>query len=147
MEIIRRMTIGDYEELYALWMSCTGMGLNDLDDSKEGIAGFLNRNPDTCFIAADKDRIIGAIMSGNDGRRGYIYHTSVHPDHRKRGVARRLVEKVMEALKGLGINKVALVVFERNREGNAFWERTGFSAREDLVYRDKAIRVMHRVDT
>ena len=144
---IRRMTIGDYEELYALWMSCTGMGLNDLDDSKEGIAVFLNRNPDTCFIAADKDRIIGAIMSGNDGRRGYIYHTSVHPDHRKRGVARRLVEKVMEALKGLGINKVALVVFERNREGNAFWERTGFSAREDLVYRDKAIRVMHRVDT
>lgn len=144
---IRRMTIGDYEELYALWMSCTGMGLNDLDDSKEGIAVFLNRNPDTCFIAADKDRIIGAIMSGNDGRRGYIYHTSVHPDHRKRGVARRLVEKAMEALKGLGINKVALVVFERNREGNAFWERTGFSAREDLVYRDKAIRVMHRVDT
>ena len=123
------------------------MGLNDLDDSKEGIAGFSNRNLDTCFIAADKDRIIGAIMSGNDGRRGYIYHTSVHPDHRKRGVARRLVEKVMEALKGLGINKVALVVFERNREGNAFWERTGFSAREDLVYRDKAIRVMHRVDT
>ena len=101
---IRRMTIGDYEELYALWMSCAGMGLNDLDDSKEGIAGFLNRNPDTCFIAADKDRIIGAIMSGNDGRRGDIYHTSVHPDHRKRGVARRLVEKVMEALKGLGIN-------------------------------------------
>ncbi len=144
---IRRMTIGDYEELYALWMSCTGMGLNDLDDSKEGFAGFLNRNPDTCFIAADKDRIIGAIMSGNDGRRGYIYHTSVHPDHRKRGVARRLVEKAMEALDGLGINKVALVVFERNREGNAFWERTGFSAREDLVYRDKAIRVMHRVDT
>ena len=117
---IRRMTIGDYEELYALWMSCAGMGLNDLDDSKEGIAGFLNRNPDTCFIAADKDRIIGAIMSGNDGRRGYIYHTSVHPDHRKQGVARRLVEKVMEALDGLGINKVALVVFERNREGNAF---------------------------
>ena len=136
---IRRMAIGDYEELYALWMSCTGMGLNDLDDSKE--------NPDTCFIAADKDRIIGAIMSGNDGRRGYIYHTSVHPDHRKRGVARRLVERAMEALDGLGINKVALVVFERNREGNAFWERTGFSAREDLVYRDKAIRVMHRVDT
>ena len=147
MEIIRRMTIGDYEELYALWMSCAGMGLNDLDDSKEGIAGFLNRNPDTCFIAADKDRIIGAIMSGNDGRRGYIYHTSVHPDHRKRGVARRLVERAMEALDGLGINKVGLVVFERNREGNAFWERTGFSAREDLVYRDKAIRVMHRVDT
>lgn len=144
---IRRMTIGDYEELYALWMSCTGMGLNDLDDSKEGITGFLNRNPDTCFIAADKDRIIGAIMSGNDGRRGYIYHTSVHPDHRKQGVARRLVEKAMEALDGLGINQVALVVFERNREGNVFWERTGFSAREDLVYRDKAIRVMHRVDT
>ncbi len=144
---IRKMTIGDYEGVYALWMSCAGMGLNNLEDSKEGIAKFLNRNPDTCFVAAAKDRIVGAIMSGNDGRRGYIYHTSVHPDCRKQGIARKLVEKAMEALDSCGINKVALVVFERNREGNSFWERIGFSAREDLIYRNKAIREMNRIDT
>ena len=80
---IRTMTINDYEAVYALWMSCTGMGLNNLDDSEEGIGRFLQRNPDTCFVAADADRIVGVIIAGNDGRRGYIYHTAVNPEYRK----------------------------------------------------------------
>ena len=46
---VRKMTIEDYEEVYKLWMSCAGMGLNNLDDSKEGITKFLQRNPDTCL--------------------------------------------------------------------------------------------------
>ncbi len=72
---IRNMKISDYESVYALWMSCTGMGLNNLDDSKEGIEIFLKRNPTTCFVAEENGRIIGVIMVGSDGRRGYIYHT------------------------------------------------------------------------
>ena len=87
------------------------------------------------------------ILSGHDGRRGYIYHTSVHPDYRKRGIATKLVNAAMEALKGCGINKVALVVFARNQGGNSFWERTGFTIREDLTYRNKTIREMRRIDT
>ena len=47
---IRKMKLEDYSEVYALWMSCKGMGLNDLDDSREGIARFLERNPDTIAI-------------------------------------------------------------------------------------------------
>lgn len=50
---IRPMRIDDYEALYQLWLSCPGMGLNDLDDSREGIAAFLERNPATCFVAAE----------------------------------------------------------------------------------------------
>ena len=70
---IRLMTIDDYEQVYELWMSCAGMGLNNLDDSKEGIEKFLRRNPDTCFIADVENVIAGVIIVGNDGRRGYIY--------------------------------------------------------------------------
>ena len=51
---IRKMVIEDYEKVYQLWMSCAGMGLNNLDDSKEGIEKFLRRNPDTCFVAEDQ---------------------------------------------------------------------------------------------
>ena len=40
---IRKMVIDDYDEVYKLWMSCSGMGLNNLDDSKEGISKFLVR--------------------------------------------------------------------------------------------------------
>ena len=144
---IRTMTINDYEAVYALWMSCTGMGLNNLDDSKDGISRFLQRNPDTCFVAVDEDRIVGVIIAGNDGRRGYIYHTAVNPEYRKQGIGAALVENAMDALKNCGINKVALVVFDRNESGNAFWEKQGFTAREDLVYRNKANTEIIRIDT
>lgn len=144
---IRVMTIEDYDAVYALWLSCAGMGLNDLDDSREGIKRFLDRNPQTCFTAVENGSVIGVIIAGNDGRRGYIYHTAVSPEHRRKGVAAALVENVMAALKKCGINKAALVVFDRNENGNAFWEKQGFTRRTDLVYRNKALAEMTRIDT
>ena len=90
---------------------------------------------------------MGVIIVANDGRRGYIYHTAVNLQYRKRGIARQLVEASMQELKRCGINKVALVVFEKNESGNIFWEKLGFTVREDLVYRNKAITEMIRIDT
>ncbi|MBR0422308.1 MAG: GNAT family N-acetyltransferase [Clostridia bacterium] len=144
---IRLMTIEDYEKVYMLWLSCAGMGLNNLDDSKEGIDKFLKRNPDTCFVAEDGDNIVGVIIAGNDGRRGYIYHTAVNSVLRNQGIGTKLVDAAMDALKKNGINKVALVVFDRNKNGNCFWDSIGFSARDDLVYRNKAITELIRIDT
>lgn len=141
------MTIEDYDEVYGIWMSCTGMGLNNLDDSRDGIDRFIKRNPNTCFVAERDNKIVGVIMAGNDGRRGYIYHTAVHPQYRKQGIAGRLADAALEALKQCGINKAALVVFGRNTDGNQFWEKRGFTAREDLIYRNKLITEMIRIDT
>ena len=144
---IRPMTIADYDAVYALWLSCRGMGLNDVDDSREGLARYLRRNPGTCFVAEDAARVRGVIMAGHDGRRGYIYHTAVRPDSRGQGIGRRLVEAAMDALRAEGISKVALVVFRRNEAGNAFWERMGFELREDLMYRNLALRELQKLDT
>ena len=144
---IREMIEADYDQVYQLWLSCAGMGLNDLDDSKEGITRFLQRNPQTCLVAVENQMIIGAILVGSDGRRAYIYHTAVHPNYRRRGIARQLVETVLTVLDDLKIHKVALVVFKRNTEGNQFWERLGFSVREDLIYRNQARTEMTRIDT
>lgn len=144
---IRKMLIDDYDEVYALWMSCAGMGLNNLDDSRDGIDRFIKRNPETCFVAESENKIVGVIIVGNDGRRGYIYHTAVDPQYRGQGIARQLVDTAMQSLKQCGINKAALVAFGRNESGNAFWEKLGFTVREDLVYRNKAIAEMIRIDT
>ncbi len=143
----RLMTTDDYEKVYALWISCKGMGLNNIDDSREGIDKFLKRNPDTCFIAEDCAEIVGVILTGNDGRRGYIYHTAVSPDRRHEGIAAKLLDTSLAALKKLGIIKAALVVFDKNNAGNAFWEKQGFTSREDLVYRNKALTEIERIDT
>ena len=141
------MTAKDYSQVYDLWINTKGMGLNDLDDSEEGIEKFLKRNPNTCFVALEDDRIIGVIMAGHDGRRGYIYHTAVSENYRHKGIAASLVENVISALKEEGINKCALVVFCRNTDGNAFWESMGFNERKDLIYRNKAISELTRIDT
>lgn len=136
---IRDMSIGDYTNAYALWLSCPGIGLHPADDSREGIARFLDRNPKTCFVAEADGRLIGTIMAGNDRRRGYIYHTAVHPNYRGRGIGSALVQAAIQALERLGIGKAALVVLETNADGNVFWEKQGFTVRTDLTYRNKTL--------
>lgn len=147
MADIRIMTAEDYPRLYALWLRCKGMGLNNVDDSPEGIARFLRRNPATCFIAEWNGRLTGAIMAGHDGRRGFIYHTAVDPDFRRQGIGSRLVNAALTALKQEQIAKVALVVFARNDAGNAFWARQGFTLRDDLCYRNLSLMELKRTDT
>ena len=105
------MTIEDYEEVIELWNNTPGMGLNNLDDSKEGISKYLKRNTNTCFVAKDEGKIFGVILSGHDGRRGFIYHTTVATSHRRKGIGKKLVDLALSALREEGINKVALVVF------------------------------------
>lgn len=143
----RKMMIEDYDAVYALWLSCKGMGLNNLDDSREGIETFIRRNPDTCFVACREEKVVGCIMAGNDGRRGYIYHVAVCSEERNKGIAAKLVKRAEQAMVELGIHKMALVVFERNDSGNAFWERQGYTVRNDLVYRNKALKEIIRIDT
>ena len=145
--VIRTMTLRDYDAVYALWMSCRNMGFNNLDDSREGIARLLKRNPATSFVALENNRLAGVILSGQDGRRGYIYHMAVAEDFRRRGVATALLDRCLDALKAEGINKVALLVFRYNDAGNAFWEKQGFVERTDVAYRNRELVELIRIDT
>ena len=144
--MVRKMVIGDYEKVYNLWAHTAGMGLNTTDDSKEGIARYLARNPNTCFVAELEGELIGVIMSGHDGRRGFIYHTAVKEEVRQQGIGEKLVRSALAALEQEGINKVALVVFGKNKTGNLFWEKMGFTVRDDLAYRNKNIHELERID-
>ena len=136
---IRKLSMTDYQDIYALWASTPGMGLNDVDDSRTGIEKYLRRNPDTCFVAVDSGKIVGCILSGHDGRRGYIYHAAVAPESQNRGVGSALLEAAVKALQAEDIQKASLVVFKENLRGNAFWDHVGFHAREDLIYRNKVL--------
>ena len=138
---IRPVTIGDYDAIYALWNSTeqSRRALNPVDDSREGIARYLQRNPHTCFAAVSEGRIIGVILTGHDGRRGIIHHMCVHPACRRVGIASRLVSRAEEALKKEGIHKIFGLVFKENEDGNAFWERQGYTLRTNLNYRNKSL--------
>ncbi|MEZ3428142.1 MAG: GNAT family N-acetyltransferase [Lachnospiraceae bacterium] len=136
MFTVRTMTIEDYEGVYALWMSIKGFAIRSIDDSKEGVARFLLRNPDTSVVAVEDGRIIGAILCGHDGRRGCLYHVCVRQECRRKGVGKAMVVFCMEKLKAEQISKVSLIAFTANDIGNAFWRRIGWTKREDLNYYD-----------
>ena len=144
---IRTMTPDDYDAVYQLWRNTPGMGLNTTDDSREGISAYLKRNPSTCFVAEEGELVVGVILSGHDGRRGFIHHTAVLGERQRNGIGSALVERAMQALEQEGIHKVALVVFSRNEKGNTFWEKRGFTRRDDLVYRNRSITELTRMDT
>lgn len=138
--VIRNFKLADYEEVYQLWKNTPGMGLNNIDDSREGIEQYVKRNPTTCFVATNNQEIVGAILSGHDGRRGFIYHLAVSMSFRMQGIGKKLVDAAINALEKEGIHKVALVAFSENIIGNSFWESQNFVVREDLTYRNKSIQ-------
>lgn len=134
--MIRVMTMEDYEQVYELWRKIKGFAIRSVDDSKEGIAKFLRRNPTTSVVAIEDDRVVGAILCGHDGRTGSLYHVCVDPAYRRRGIGEEMVVFCMEALQKEEINKICLIAFAENNIGNAFWHKVGWQEREDVNYYD-----------
>ena len=135
----RNMKASDHDALHEVWRS-TGQennGAVSIDDSFEGLDKYIRRNPSTSFVAEDDGKVIAVIMAGHDGRRGFFHHVSVMREYQGQGIGRTLVENAMQALKNEGIRKVALVAFTDNDPGNGFWEKQGFTVRQDLYYRNK----------
>lgn len=137
--MIKVMTTEDYDELFEMWMNTPNLGLRSLDDSKEGIFRFLERNPNTNFVAYEDGKIVGAILSGHDGRRGYIYHTVVLPEYRGQGLGSDLADAVVEAFRKEGITRVCLNVMETNDQGKKFWIGKGWERKDFLGFYSKAI--------
>ena len=128
---MREIHPDDYYEIVELWKNTPGVGVSKAD-SENSILGFLLRNPGLSWCYKDADRIVGTSLCGHDGRRGYIYHTAVLPEYRGRGIGAMLVRKNLEQLKAAGIDKCHIFVFRDNEPGNAFWNATGWTRRNDI---------------
>jgi ribosomal protein S18 acetylase RimI-like enzyme len=128
----REMTIDDYEASYSLWKETDGMVLSDAD-SKPAIAGYLERNPGCSFVCEEGGRIIGTILCGHDGRRGYIYHAAVLPERRGHGIGKRLVDLSLAMLQAVNIMKCHLFVVADNEIGSQFWNHTGWVKRDGII--------------
>ena len=85
------MSMADYAEVYALWDGMPGIGLSSAD-SPEAIARYLEHNPEMSFTARKDGTLLGAVLCGHDGRRGYLQHLAVAPDARHKGIGRTLVD-------------------------------------------------------
>lgn len=130
--------MADYPAVLRLWKaSPRGIGLGASDDPAS-IRQFLKRNAGLSVVAVKGQQVVGAVLCGHDGRRGYLHHLVVAKRSRGQGIGRAMVEHVLNGLRAEGIPKCNLFLYASNRSGRAFWERMEFTVREDirLVQRD-----------
>ena len=126
------MTARDYDGVFSLWRCTPGIGLDEHSDSQAGLLRYLKRNPGLSFVACEKDAIVGAVLSGHDGRRGYLHHLAVAPAHRKLGIGKGLVARCLRALATRNIPKCNIFLLQTNASGGAFWQYNGWKPRQDL---------------
>jgi ribosomal protein S18 acetylase RimI-like enzyme len=132
MPQISEMTAADYDEVRALWEAAEGVGL-DASDERDPTEAYLRRNPGLSVVARDGPTLVGAVLCGYDGRRGYMSHLAVAESHRRNGLGRELVEVCMEKLAETGVLRCNVRLFVDNEQGAAFWQRIGFRHRTDLT--------------
>ena len=135
---VEPMRMEDFDQVIELWRHTEGVGLSE-SDTRSNIGVYLARNPGLSFVARGEGGIVGAVLCGHDGRRGYLHHLAVARDHRRRGLGRRLVQGCLESLAAAGIPKCNISLFDHNQEGESFWRQTGWMARRDLRVMQKTV--------
>jgi ribosomal protein S18 acetylase RimI-like enzyme len=129
---IEAMTIADYDPARALLSSIEGVRMRSTD-SHEATERYLLRNPGLSFVARSGDKIVGCVMCGHDGRRGYLHHLAVEPGFRRQGIGSVLVSRCIAALEQLGIQKTHIEVLTENTLGHQYWTSQGWQRRTDIV--------------
>ncbi len=131
---IRQFQEGDGTAVVELWRavfpeySDTGYPQRD---PHANIRRKLAMQPELFWVAERGARLIGTVMAGYDGHRGWIYALGVHPDHRREGVGRALLRRAELALEKLGCPKINLQVLSSKSGVRKFYEALGYS--EDAV--------------
>lgn len=122
----------DYQQVYDLWCSIEKGVHVGRSDSPEEIQKKLGRDPDLFLVAVHKDKIIGSVIGGYDGRRGLIYHLAVSASFRAQGIGSRLMEEVEERLRGKGCLKCYLLVVNENAEVGTYYQQRGWQPMDDV---------------
>ena len=121
----RAFSLADYDAALELWQQVEGIEIAEGDD-REGVGQFLSRNPVLSRVATDGSTIVGVVLCGHDGRRGYIYHLAVNPAYQSRGVGKRLIDECLAGLRRTGVKRALILVAHDNPRGRNFWLRHGW---------------------
>jgi len=128
----------DYDEVVSVWKE-SGLRKSP-GDSRDEIRIKIRRDPELFLVAEDNDgKIIGTLLGGWDGRRGWIHHLGVIPSHQRSGVATKLVKEVERRMKRKGVVKVNALVYESNDRSLKFFEKMGYELDRTLLKHGKEL--------
>lgn len=128
---LRPMQAEDYDAVLALWQSSSGMTLRQCD-SRQAITEYLHRNPQLSQVLWHDDELVGAVLVGTDGRRGYLQHLAVATRWQRQGLGKQLLAASITALQSAGIDKTHLFIHNDNASALAFYRHLGWQERTDI---------------
>jgi ribosomal protein S18 acetylase RimI-like enzyme len=137
--LICAMEIQHYDQVATLWRKAMGTAVSLEFDTRERIDAYLIRNPTMSTIAMLNDEVIGTVLCGHDGRRGTIYHVAISEEHRRKGIASRMVERSLSCLKQEGIDTVVLFAHVENAYAVEHWKRNGWPSYPNVLYHLKEL--------
>lgn len=126
-QILRPMEERDLIDARELWAQADGVELAEGDEVDQ-LSSYLRRNPETSFVACEGDRLVGAVLAGHDGRRGFLYHLVVASEARGKGIGKALAQRSLLALKAAGVVRVLILVSRDNTSGREFWSKQGWES-------------------
>lgn len=128
---IDKATNRDITEMINFWRATEGIGVG-VGDDEPSLQLFLRRNPTTSLIMKDEGRLIGTVLGGFDGRRGFIYHLAIDPAYRRRGLGKELLDKALTELVKVGAPRTHLFVWNDNVTAIEFYKSLGWLDRHDV---------------
>ncbi|MBW4602941.1 MAG: GNAT family N-acetyltransferase [Calothrix sp. FI2-JRJ7] len=115
-----------------MWENTQGVRLRDAD-SRENIERYLQHNPGLSYVTCQNDKIVGAVLCGHDGRRGYLNHLAVLADYHRQGIGTKLVQSCLSQLQQQSIGKCHLFILNKNDVACKFWSKLGWRQRSGIV--------------
>ena len=125
---VRSFEPGDSRTVIGLWETC-GLTRSWNDPAKD-IARKVAVGDDMFLVAAIGDTVVGTVMAGYDGHRGWINYLAVHPDQRGWGIGRVLMGEAEHRLRLVGCPKINLQVRSANATTVGFYENLGYATDE-----------------
>lgn len=121
---IRPFHRSDTETVIDLWRSADL--LRPWNDPHRDIERKLAVMPELFLVAEAEGAVVGSVMAGYDGHRGWLYYLATSPEHRGKGIGRALVARAENELLALGCPKVQLMVRRENEAVRGFYTSLGY---------------------
>ena len=137
MTRIRRLTIGDYNEMIKLWQRSSLPFKPKGRDRRQEITHQMKRAPELFLGAFEGRTLVGTVAGSYDGRKGWINRLAVDPDHRRQGIGQLLIARIEKSLRKKGARIISALVEELNLKSISLFEKLGYVTDRGILYLSK----------